>query len=145
MPMPESAASDWATWIPHAGAMCLLDSIACYDAQDLHALARVGSTHPLASVHGVHVVHLLEYGAQACAVHGALLAHDAGRAEMRPGRLVSVRELRLAGEYVDSTTVLNVHVSRLYGDDSGAQYSFRVEQAGHCLAHGRVAVIHPPL
>jgi hypothetical protein len=31
----------------------------------------------------------------------------------------------------------------MYADDAGAQYAFRVEQAGRVLASGRAAVIHP--
>jgi predicted hotdog family 3-hydroxylacyl-ACP dehydratase len=86
---------------------------------------------------------LAEYGAQAAAVHGALRAISRAQAKMRPGRLVSLRDLRLMVEYVDlSKGPLDVRAACLSADESGAQYAFSVEQGGQLLASGRVAVMH---
>lgn len=138
--------TDWAHLIPHAGSMCLLDAVQAWDAESLHAIsvghARVDN--PLRHAGRLHAVHLAEYGAQAMAVHGALLARSRGETTVRPGRLVSLRDVQLADEYVDRLDGrLDVHAQCLYSDDGGAQYSFRVEHAGRLLASGRAAVIHP--
>ena len=140
--------TDWAALIPHAGTMCLLDAVQAWDANTVHAIstghARVDN--PLRGSQGLHAVQLAEYGAQAMAVHGALLARSRGIEEVRPGRLVSLRDVRLFEEYVDQLDGhLDVHAECLYADDGGAQYAFRVEHRGRLLASGRAAVIHPAI
>lgn len=141
------AKTDWAHLIPHAGAMCLLDAVLAWDERSIHAASasHARADHPLRGAHGLHAVHLAEYGAQAAAVHGALLARARGDETVRPGRLVSLRDVQLHEEYVDGLDgALDVHAECLYADDGGAQYAFRVEHRGRLLASGRAAVIHPP-
>ncbi|MFC5527470.1 phosphotransferase [Rhodanobacter ginsengisoli] len=138
--------TDWAHLIPHAGTMCLLDAVQAWDERTIHATSagHARSDHPLRGADGLHAVHLAEYGAQAMAVHGALRARAGGSEAMRPGRLVSLRDVQLFEEYVDRLDGhLDVHAECLYADDSGAQYAFRVEHRGRLLASGRAAVIHP--
>ena len=138
--------TDWAPLIPHAGSMCLLDEVCAWDERSIHAQS-AGHTridNPLRGEHGLHAVHLAEYGAQAMAVHGALLARARGDQQVRPGMLVSLRDVQLFAEYVDQFDgALDVHGECLYADDGGAQYAFRVEHCGQLLASGRAAVIHP--
>lgn len=138
--------TDWAHLIPHAGSMCLLDAVLTWDARTIHAVSasHARADNPLRGTRGLHAVHLAEYGAQAMAVHGALLARSHGVETMRPGMLVSLRDVQLFEEYVDQLEGdLDVHAECLYADDSGAQYAFRVEHDGRLLASGRAAVIHP--
>ena len=140
-----SAQTDWVDLIPHAGAMRLLDAVLAWNASTIHATGErhVLSGHPLRDDVVLHAVHLAEYGAQAAAVHGALLAASRGEARMRPGRLVSLRDVQLAVEYVDlSLGRLDVHVECLSADERGAQYAFKVEQCARLLASGRTAVMH---
>lgn len=137
---------DWAHLIPHAGAMCLLDGVHAWDETRIHAVSggHARPDNPLRGPHGLHAVHLAEYGAQAMAVHGALRARAQGSETVRPGRLVSLRDVQLFDEYVDTLEgELDVHAECLYADASGAQYAFRVEHRGRLLASGRAAVIHP--
>jgi predicted hotdog family 3-hydroxylacyl-ACP dehydratase len=138
--------TDWAHLIPHAGTMCLLDAVLAWDERGIHAISagHARADNPLRGEHGLHGVHLAEYGAQAMAVHGALLARARGNGGVRPGRLVSLRDVQCFEEYVDRLDGhLDVHAECLYADDSGAQYAFRVEHRGRLLASGRAAVIHP--
>ncbi|HET6805717.1 MAG TPA: phosphotransferase [Frateuria sp.] len=137
--------SDWAHLIPHAGGMCLLEAVLAWDAETIHATSEghARPDNPLRGPHGLHAVHLAEYGAQAMAVHGALRARARGVETARPGMLVSLRGLELALEYVPGDGRLDVHAQCLYADDTGAQYAFRIECAGRLLASGRSAVIHP--
>jgi predicted hotdog family 3-hydroxylacyl-ACP dehydratase len=137
--------ADWAHLIPHAGSMCLLDAVLAWDEKTIHAISagHARADNPLRGEHGLHAVHLAEYGAQAMAVHGGLLARADGVEKSRAGRLVSLRDVQLHGEYVDRLDGrLDVHAECLYSDDSGAQYAFRVEHRGHLLATGRAAVIY---
>lgn len=138
--------TDWASLIPHAGTMCLLDAVCAWDECNIHAQSagHARADNPLRSEHGLHAVHLAEYGAQAMAVHGALLARARGDSQVRPGMLVSLRDVQLFEEYVDQLEgAIDVHGECLYADDGGAQYAFHVEHRGRVLARGRAAVIHP--
>ena len=139
--------TEFAPLIPHAGRMCLLDGVAAWDATTIHAVSdsHALADHPLRGADGrLHAVHLAEYGAQAMAVHGALRDRAQGATAVKPGRLVSLRDVQLAVEHVDADGGrLDVHAECLFADDAGAQYAFRVEQGGRLLASGRAAVIHP--
>ena len=140
------AKTDWAQLIPHAGTMCLLDAVLAWDERSIHATSagHARADNPLRGPHGLHAVHLAEYGAQAMAVHAALLACTDSAQVARAGRLVSLRDVRLLEEYVDQLDGhLDVHAECLYADDGGAQYAFRIEHQGRLLASGRAAVIHP--
>ncbi|MEO9079804.1 MAG: phosphotransferase [Rhodanobacter sp.] len=138
--------TDWAHLIPHAGTMCLLDAVCSWDERVIHATSagHARTDNPLRGEHGLHAVNLAEYGAQAMAVHGGLLSRARGDEGVRPGRLVSLRDVQLFEEYVDQLDgQLDVHAECLYADGSGAQYAFRVEHRGRLLVSGRAAVIHP--
>lgn len=140
MPLPKS---DWATLIPHAGAMCLLDEVVAWDAATIHARSASHRRldNPLRSGGVLRAVHLCEYGAQAMAVHGGLAARAAGGAA-RPGYLVSLRAVELHRACIDDLAGdLDVHAERLLGGDGGWQYAFRVEHCGEVLATGRAAVL----
>lgn len=141
-----STETDFASLIPHAGRMCLLDIVLARDATTLHARSTSHALpdHPLRGAGGLHAVHLAEYGAQAMAVHGAMRDRAQGVTGVKPGRLVSLRDVQFAVEFVDPQGgPLDVHAECLYADGAGAQYAFRVEQGGRLLASGRAAVIHP--
>ena len=60
--------------------MCLLDGVLAWDEKTIHAISdgHARADNPLRGEHGLHTVHLAEYGAQAMAVHGALLARADG-------------------------------------------------------------------
>jgi predicted hotdog family 3-hydroxylacyl-ACP dehydratase len=135
---------DWAHLLPHAGGMCLLDAVEHWDAATIHASSggHARADHPLRGEGGLHAVHLAEYGAQAMALHGALLDRAAGCEAVRPGMLVSLRDVRIEVEWVEGAGGrLDVHAERIYGDAAGAQYVFRVERGAVVLVSGRVAVL----
>ena len=129
--------------IPHQGAMCLWDVVADWDDARirLRCAGHRDPAHPLRSDGQLRAVHLCEYGAQAMAVHGGLVAREAGgRAE--PGFLVSLRAVDLAVERVDDLPgAIDVHAERLLGGEGSWQYAFRIEHAGVPIASGRAAVI----
>ncbi|HTV86229.1 MAG TPA: phosphotransferase [Dyella sp.] len=137
--------ADWMERIPHAGAMRLLDVVHRWSETHIHAMGErhPSHQHPLRSDAGLHAVHLAEYGAQAVAVHAALIAASRGDTRTRQGRLVSLRDVQLMAEYIDlAVAPLDVHAQCLVADERGAQYSFRVEQRAQLLAAGRVAIMH---
>jgi predicted hotdog family 3-hydroxylacyl-ACP dehydratase len=129
--------------IPHQGGMCLLDRVVDWDAQCVHAASRSHqrADHPLRRDGQLAALHLCEYGAQAMAVHGGLLAAaQGGRA--RPGLLVSLRGIELHCDRLDTLAdELQVHAKVLHSDGAGWQYEFRIEHRGELLASGRAAVM----
>ena len=129
--------------VPHAGSMCLLERVVRWD--DAQLVAATGThrrvDHPLRRAGVLDPVVLCEYGAQAMAVHGGLLARRDGR-RAPPGFLVSLRDVWLAGtDLRDCIEDLEVSATRLFGDGTGWQYAFSVAHAGTPLASGRVAVV----
>lgn len=139
MPGPDRVAG----LVPHAAGMCLLERVLAWDADRVVAAT---STHrrpdnPLRSSGRLRAVHLCEYGAQAMAVHGGLLAAaDGGRAPA--GVLVSLRDVVLEADFVDHLPgELQVEAARLHGTPGSWQYRFVVRHEGRELASGRAAVV----
>ena len=134
---------DWQYLIPHRGAMCLLDRVVDWDDDRIHlsATSHRDRDNPLRSDGMLRAVHLCEYGAQAMAVHGGLLAQRAG-AVAAPGLLVSLRAVKLRVARVDDLPDdLDVHADKLLDAGGSWQYAFRIEHAGQVLAEGRAAVV----
>ncbi len=61
--------------IPHAGAMCLLDTVQNWDDRQIHCRSEThrNVANPLRFEGRLSALHLAEYGAQAMAIHGGLL------------------------------------------------------------------------
>ncbi|MBS0376107.1 MAG: phosphotransferase [Proteobacteria bacterium] len=129
--------------VPHAGLMCLLERVLAWDERRVRIATATHrrADNPLRRGGRLDPVCLCEYGAQAMAVHGGLLAHRDGTRAM-PGLLVSLREVWLAAGTVEALPgELEVSAERLHGDGHGWQYAFRIEHAGRELARGRAAVV----
>jgi predicted hotdog family 3-hydroxylacyl-ACP dehydratase len=129
--------------IPHQEDMCLLDGVITWDG--VSVLTSSGThrspANPLKANGRMRAIHLCEYGAQAMAVHGGLLARAEGRRAM-PGLLVSLRDVALHVDYADDLHGdLLVCAERLHADGMSWQYAFRVTHQGTLLVEGRAAVI----
>jgi predicted hotdog family 3-hydroxylacyl-ACP dehydratase len=135
-----------AALIPHAGTMCLLERIVHWDdcSVTLATTTHRNADNPLATSRGLRAIHLCEYGAQAMAVHGGLVAHARGQRAL-PGLLVSLRDVTLGCDFVqDLGGELLVEARRLHESDTAWQYEFRVTHAGKLLAQGRSTVSVAP-
>src|ERR1043166_1280412 len=136
------------TLIPHSGLMCLLDEITEWDDQSITC---VSNTHrdlanPLRRDGRLSVVHALEYGAQAAAVHGGLRARAAG-ATAAPGYVAAFRDARLHVSRLDDIdSPLDVWATRLFGDQASTVYECRITAGDRVLAEGRVTIMprEPP-
>ena len=129
--------------VPHAGSMCLLEGLVGWNAEGATLVTRshASPANPLRRSGRISALCLCEYGAQAMAVHGALIARASGR-EPAPGLLVSLRDVEFFATSVESLPdELRVVVSRLADSSGGLQYRFQVTHAGRQLARGRAAVI----
>lgn len=132
--------------VPHQGAMCLWDAVLEWgpDAIRLRADNHRDPGHPLRADGRLHAVHLCEYGAQAMAVHGGLLAREAG-GMAPPGMLVALRGVELrVGRIDDLAGDLEGHAQVLARSEASQQYAFRISHQGMLLAEGRAAVMLGP-
>jgi predicted hotdog family 3-hydroxylacyl-ACP dehydratase len=131
------------TLIPHQGAMCLWDEVVEWNAARIRLRTRShrDPSHPLRSEGRLHAVHLCEYGAQAMAVHGGLLARTGGE-HARPGMLVALRGITLHVARIDTLSgALECEALPLAEDTRSQQYAFHINHDGQLLAEGRAAVV----
>ena len=132
-----------AALIPHQGEMSLLDRVARWDAVGIVAVTGThrSPAHPLRSHGQLRAVHLCEYGAQAAALHGGLVARAAG-GSAAPGYLVSLRDVTLHCQRIDDLPgELTIQAELLLQDSGSWQYRFTADHAGTCLAAGRLAIM----
>lgn len=133
--------------IPHSGPMCLLsrldewDTVRIVCSADDHRDPR----HPLRTRSGLLASALIEYAAQAMALHGALIG-QATRQDVRAGYLASVRSTQLHTLTLDTLPEadpdeLRIEATRQAGDAQQILYDFSVQHAGRTLAEGRAAVV----
>jgi predicted hotdog family 3-hydroxylacyl-ACP dehydratase len=134
--------------IPHSGAMCLLERLESWNDDSIHCTttSHALATNPLRTASGLLSPCLIEYAAQAMALHGGLIAPEGS--EPSAGFLASARGVRLSVERIDDIAgALHVHAARSAGDASQVLYEFAVKDAqGRPLAEGRaVVVLNTPL
>jgi len=129
--------------VPHAGTMCLLESMLRWDADQIvcQADGLDAPGHPLREAGGLPATSAIEYAAQAMALHASLNA-PAGEPPS-PGFLASARGVRLAVARLDGVPQpVQVTAERLAGDRRQAQYRFALHDAeGRLLAEGRATVV----
>ncbi|MFB9067292.1 phosphotransferase [Pseudofulvimonas gallinarii] len=135
--------SEWLHLIPHQGRMALVDRVLHFDNEGLDAESdnHRDPSHPLRRDGVLRAVHLCEYGAQAMAVHGALVARASGATAL-PGLLVALRAVELAVERIDHLPgTLQIQAVRVTTDSSAWLYRFSVRHEGEELARGQAMVM----
>jgi len=126
--------------LPHAGRMCLIDSLDHWDAESIccTTASHRRSDNPLRSGNILPPVAGIEYAAQAMALHGNLLAGPDSVPVM--GYLASVRDCRISvedlGVVIDD---LQIVARRLSGDEQGLVYEFDIHSGSTSLLTGRMA------
>lgn len=133
---------EWIDLIPHRGAMALIDRVVDFDAQCIRAESdnHRASNHPLRRDGRLSAVHLCEYGAQAMAVHGALLARSTNQ-HARPGLLIALRGVDLRVARIDDLSgSLVIRAERIHSDDAAWLYHFRIDHGDAQLTEGQALV-----
>jgi predicted hotdog family 3-hydroxylacyl-ACP dehydratase len=128
------------TLIPHAGLMCLLDSVLGWDDESIICTSQThrDPDNPLRRNGQLSALHAFEYGAQAAGVHGGLKARSVGMAAP-PFYLVALRDAHLQVTRLDDIDLpLEVRAQRVFGDASNAIYECRVLAADALLADARI-------
>ena len=131
--------------IPHQGRMCLLERVQEWSAEGIRceAVSHLAPDNPLRAHGRLGIACGIEYAAQAMAVHGALLAQQAGHAGAVPrGYLAGVRGVRLhAADFNEVQGPITVRAERVMGDSVTIIYDFQVEAGERPLIGGRATVV----
>lgn len=123
--------------------MCLLDRVLTWQEQTIHctSLSHTREDNPLLNNNLISAVHAVEYGAQAMAVHGGLLARQAGEI-IGAGYLVSLRNIKLNCKVLNNLlTDLDVFATQLINNGGNLVYDFEVKNKQQSLVSGRVTVM----
>lgn len=129
--------------IPHQGASCLLDAVVEWDAERIVCTSHshCSADNPLRHGGLLSPLALIEYGAQAMAIHAGLLAAEQGEAVARR-LLVSTQAVGFDCEDASLLAApLHVHAQRRLADAAGALYQFEIFSGAHRCAWGRVGVL----
>lgn len=132
--------------VPHQGAMCLWDQVQAWSDTriELRTRSHASADNPLRSDGQLRALHLCEYGAQAMAAHGGLLARDSG-GKAQAGMLVALRGVVLHVARIDDLAGEIACNAELLAASAGSQqYAFRIEHDGALIAEGRAAVMLMP-
>ena len=132
------------TLIPHASRMCLWESVEHWDAQAIrcHTQSHRDMQNPLRCNNQLSAIHLAEYGAQAMAIHGGLLAREVGTGPVASGMLVALRDFVMLVQRVDNIEhTLIVNARKLVASTTGSIYEFAIEANRRKLSSGRVSVV----
>ncbi len=129
--------------IPHSGSMCLLDEVLAWDDEQIQCLS---NTHhdldnPLRNQEGLRAIALVEYGAQAMAVHGGLIASSKGE-QINEGYLAALRDVRVKDRLVDNiSAALKVEAKKIMAQQGNMIYEFSVRANDDMLVSGRATVV----
>jgi predicted hotdog family 3-hydroxylacyl-ACP dehydratase len=129
--------------IPHAGQMCLLDRVARWDEDFIvcESISHKLSNNPLRRSDSLPSVNLIEYGAQAMAVHGGLLARKEGRA-LGDGFLAALRDVHISNMDVSNISEkLTIEAECIMSQGGNLIYKFLVRTGDTCIVYGRATVI----
>ncbi|MCP9441211.1 MAG: hypothetical protein NNA20_01335 [Nitrospira sp.] len=129
-------------FLPHAGAMRLLDSVESWDHESIHCLARShrDPANPLRSGGKLHVVAGVEYAAQAVGVHVGLLS-GMGAAGPLIGVVGGLRDVTFEADCLDDCLEdLTIEAVRLFGDDRSGLYQFALSSGGRKVLSGRLSI-----
>jgi predicted hotdog family 3-hydroxylacyl-ACP dehydratase len=134
-----------AALVPQTGSMCLLDEVTRWDETRVTctSASHRRCDHPLRRDGHLEALHLLEYAAQATAVHAALTAPADG--DHAPARvLAAVRDFDVHLTRLDDVHAdLHIDAERLIAMGDSVIYGFRVTAGDRLLAHGRLSVAAP--
>jgi predicted hotdog family 3-hydroxylacyl-ACP dehydratase len=140
--MSVMAKADICRLIPHAGAMCLLDTV---DAWTESCITCTATSHrdvsnPLRQREKLEAICGLEYAAQAMAVHIGLV-HKTVPHRTRVGYLGGIRNVALQASRLDTLADdLLIQSTRLLAESDSFLYSFQISSSGRELMSGRASI-----
>lgn len=129
--------------IPHSFDMCLLDHVESWDETNIicHSNSHLLDSNPLRKNNSLSSVHLLEYAAQAMAVHGGLHDREQGK-KMTEGYLAALRDVNINLCEIDKMqSSLRIEANQILSQGGNMIYNFAVSTDNTDLVTGRATVV----
>ena len=130
--------------IPHSGSMCLLDSVVDWNDDSIacETSSHLRENNPFTKQGRLDSVLLVEYGAQAAAVHAGLIQNGMG--EGGTAYIGAVKNLQIFEQVVDqSISMLNVSAQCILNNKDGAIYQIECGGDNRPVISARVVLILP--
>ncbi|MBV8591008.1 MAG: phosphotransferase [Acetobacteraceae bacterium] len=139
-----SAAINPADWVPHQGAMCLLEGVEAFSETAIvcRTWSHLTPENPLRRGGRLSTVAGIEYGLQAAALHGAIVAG----APQQAGFAAALRAVSLQATRLDNPEwgALRVRAALLARDSKALIYVFQIEaDSGRLVLSGRATIALP--
>jgi predicted hotdog family 3-hydroxylacyl-ACP dehydratase len=140
--MPHLTKHELGAFLPHGGAMCLMDRVESWDESSIRC--RTGShcdpENPLRRGMRLDAVAGLEYAAQAMGVHVGLL--DKGLLpDGSIGYVGGLRDVVFGIDRLDDyPTELTIDATRLFASDRSFLYRFAISSGGREVMSGRASI-----
>ncbi len=137
-------ANEIAERIPHGESMSLLDQVCAWDKEQIICTTRshLRSNNPLKVDGSLSSISLIEYGAQAAAVHASLLQENIG--STRPAYLGAIKSLALLSDTVPQINDdLSIQAKAELHSLNGAIYFFTASLHKTELVKGRLVLMQP--
>jgi predicted hotdog family 3-hydroxylacyl-ACP dehydratase len=130
--------------IPHSGKMCLIDSINKWDSESIICTTKThqNQDNPLLFNGILPVSALIEYGAQAMAIHGALIAKES-KEKMQEGYLAALKDVIFFNDFEinNISSSLIIEATRKFASQGNMIYEFLITSEGDSLISGRATVV----
>ncbi|WP_321324032.1 hypothetical protein [Thiomicrorhabdus sp.] len=137
--------SDIEAMIPHAGGMCLLEQVITFSNEEIvcRTQSHLNTDNPLKTDGKLSKMHLIEYGAQAIAVHGGLLERDSDNDQPKLGYIAMLKAVKW-GDFDPLTEFLEIKANAVMRDEISKLYEFTITDAqfGY-VCSAKVMVVHP--
>lgn len=129
--------------LPHTGSMCLLDGVDSWDKQHIvcHTRSHLNKDNPLQNAGELPMISLMEYGAQAMAVHGCLLAQSSD-VSLQEGYLAALRDVKVVpGDLSKVEETLFIRAEKIHADNASMIYTLSMYAGDRQLASARATAV----
>jgi predicted hotdog family 3-hydroxylacyl-ACP dehydratase len=140
--MPQLTKEELSTFLPHTGAMRLINRVESWDDTTIQCCTRShqDSENPLRHDTRLEAVTGLEYAAQAMGVHVGLLNRTRST-EGLIGYVGGLRNVVLSVDRLDECPAeLTIDATRLFEDDNSFLYQFSISSGGRNVMTGRASI-----
>ncbi len=140
--MPQLTKEELSAFLPHAGAMRLIDRVESWDTATIRCRTRShhDSANPLRLGTHLEAVTGLEYAAQAMGVHVGLVNRDRSTDGLI-GYVGGLRDVVLGvGRLDECPAELTIDATRLFEGDNSFMYRFSISSGGRDVMTGRTSI-----
>ncbi len=131
-----------AAFLPHAGEMCLIDSVEWWDQSMIRcrASSHRRPTNPLRSATRLEAIVGLEYAAQAMGIHVGLRSQTRSEPDI-VGYIGGLRDVVLEREWMDDCLDdLIIEATCVLDDTQNFMYQFALSSGGQAVITGRASI-----